>query len=89
MWLVLQVLTGHGNFGTHLKLTGQWNNDTCKKCHLEAESREHIVEICPAYHGLRQDVLLSNIGSLHHQVTTQKLNRLARSLHESGRLSEL
>ena len=52
MRLVLQVLTGHGNFGTHLKLMGRWNNDTCKKCQLGVESREHIVEICPAYHGL-------------------------------------
>ena len=89
MRLVLQVLTGHENFGTHLKLTGRCNNDTCKKYHLGVESREHIEEICPAYHGLTQDVLLSNIGSLHHLVTTQKFNRLARILHESGRLSEL
>ena len=72
--LVLQVLTGHGNFGSHLKLTGRWN-DTCKKCHLGVESREHIVEIYPAYYRLRQEVLLSNIGSLHHLVSTQRFNR--------------
>ena len=89
MRLVLQELTCHGKLGIHLKLMGQWNNDTCKKCHLGVESREYIVEICPAYHGVRQDVLLSNIGSLQHLVTTQKLNRLARFLHESGRLSEV
>ena len=53
------------------------------------ESREHIVEICPAYDRLRQEVLFSNIGSLDHLVSTQKFNQLARFLNETGRLSEL
>ena len=47
--LTLQILTGHGNFGSHNKTIGKWVDDTCKRCGLEPETRRHIVEECPCY----------------------------------------
>ena len=86
---LMMVLTSHGNFGSHCKVMSRRVNDTFKKCHLGVEQREHILEICPVYYRLRQDILLSCIGRLNHLVLTHKLNRLARFLDESGRLSQL
>ena len=52
--LVLQALTGHGNFNRFKYATGRLDSPVCHKCGLEAETPNHHVGRCPVY--LRQRV---------------------------------
>ena len=86
--LVLQVLTGHGNFGIHLKAIGKRDDATCRKCDLGEETREHIVEDCPLYLRHRMSVLCEIQPSLHSIVQSCKFNMLADFLMACGRLTD-
>lgn len=46
-WLTA-LLTGHGNFGCHLKKLGLVEDDTCRLCLEEQETAAHILCQCPA-----------------------------------------
>ena len=86
--LVLQVLTGHGNFGAYLKLIGKRVEATCMKCNLGDETREHIVEDCPLYLRHRMGVLCEIQPNLHSIVKSCRFKQLADFLALSGRLAD-
>jgi ribonuclease HI len=86
--LVLQVITGHGNFGSHLKNTGRVADGTCKRCNLGEETREHIVEDCPCYMRSRMWELGDHRPDLLSIVQALKFGQLAEFLVASGRLED-
>ena len=86
--LILQILTDHGNYGTHLKTTGKRESDNCGKCDLGVESREHIIQDCPDYARQRRDILVSNLPHLGDLVNSRKFRQISEYLVQTGRLEE-
>jgi hypothetical protein len=86
--LIIQILTGHGNIGTHLVKMRKRSDDHCRKCEVARETGTHIFEDCPAYARHRRNILGENIPDLKHTVATRKFCRLSRYLEAIGRLEE-
>ena len=87
--ITVQILTGHGNYGAHLKTIGRREDNTCTKCNLGIETREHIVEECPVYHNMRTSHFLSNIPCLTDIVSSRRFRQLAGFLDKAGSLGEI
>lgn len=45
---ITEVLSGHGHFGSFLKMTGKSSSDMCETCHVR-ESLRHSLMHCPRY----------------------------------------
>jgi len=86
--LTLQILTGHGNIGTHNKTTRKWDNDTCRRCGLGPETRTHIVEDCPAYTRCRFSFLDGHLTDLQKIVKSLCFSHLSTFLERIGRLED-
>ena len=86
--LTLQILTGHGNFGSHNRKTGKWNSDTCRRCDLGPETRSHIVEDCPSYHRTRYSTLEGHLTDLHSITRKLSFSHLSNFLERIGRLED-
>ena len=86
--LTIQILTGHGNLGSHNFTIGKWDSSTCRRCDLGPESRSHIVEDCPAYGRLRDSLLEGYLTDLGRICTLHKFSCLSSFLLQSGRLED-
>ena len=45
---ITEVLSGHGHFGSYLKMTGESSSDMCETCHVR-ESVRHSLMHCTRY----------------------------------------
>jgi len=86
--LTLQILTGHGNFGSHNRKIGKWNDDICRRCGLGPETRCHIVEECPSYQRIRRSNLNGIFTDLHEVITNHSFSHLSTFLEKAGRLED-
>ena len=61
-WRSTQVLTGHGNFRSHLFRIGKMDEDICRMCDLdESDNPEHRLLRCLAF-STQRDVLSDACG---------------------------
>lgn len=51
-----QVLTGHGNFGCHLKRIGKAETEDCDTCLGRRDDPKHRYLLCPKYNGVRNAI---------------------------------
>ena len=84
----MQILTGHGNLGAHLARIGKQASNTCGGCELYPETRDHLVEECPAYHRTRGLILDGITTDLKNIVESLEFARLADFLVSTGRLEK-
>ncbi|XP_046743167.1 uncharacterized protein LOC124409530 [Diprion similis] len=71
-----QVMTGHGYFGSFQCRIGKIANPTCEHCGRAADTVEHTVEVCPAWHKERE-ILRATVGE--DLTLTSLVRAMARS----------
>ena len=85
---VVQVLAGHCNLQRVKKTTGCAESSLCPKCSLKHETPNHYVSHCKLYQDIRVKYFVIAKTILHNVVRKCNINKLAKYLRESGRLSE-
>jgi hypothetical protein len=84
---VLTILTGHGNIARHLFRMGLKETPSCPECGQGEETPEHHISSCPVFFRQRMKILGHPV--IHQgDWTTIKLQKIAKFLEETGRLSK-
>lgn len=54
---LVQVMTGHGCFGSYLHRIGREETPACHECGAAEDTAQHTLEVCPSLSELRRDLI--------------------------------